>query len=239
MGCSGFYQTTSDIVVGQMSHANQVDIEVLSRLESTAERVARGDADRAHLRRPAAQYLSRALIPSTVMTARSLGRISFGREHEHKPGIVVFLPGDKVDLDKLRRLNRSDMVSPPATDTYRDLETGSFREIKRIARAITEIISDEIEGAKHIELGDEGRICNHMLPTVIYALEHLTHVYVRWRGPGSEGRVQIDENLEGVRGFAAWIPPLCLPPHAKPEDIARVCGAEKQGRSIALEGLEI
>lgn len=226
-------------MVGQMSHANQVDKEVLHRLESAAERVARGDAHPAHLRQPTAQYLSRAHIPSAIMTARSLGRVSFGREHEHKPGIVVFVPEDCVELDELQRLNRVDTLTPKSIGVYETLGAADFGKIERVAEAIAETVPGEIAVAEDMELSNGERICNHILPGIILALEHLTHANLRWRGPGSAGRVQIDEELEGVRGFAAWIPPSCLPPDAKLEDIAHACGAEKQGRALALDGLEV
>jgi hypothetical protein len=174
------------------------------------------------------------------MTARSLGRVSFGREHAHKPGIVVFVPEDWVDLDELQRLNQVDTLTPPAIEVYRNLATADFRQIGRVAEVISEAVSDEIAVAEEMELSNGERICNHLLPGIILALEHLTHANLRWRGPGSEGRIQIDEDLEGVRGFAAWIPPSCLPPDVKLEDIAHACGAaEKQGRSLALEGMEV
>lgn len=222
-------------MVEEMSHANQVDKEVLHRLESAAERVARGDAHPAHLRRPTAQYLSRAHIPSAVMTARSLGRVSFGRANEHKQGVVVFLSGDRVDLDELQRLNKVDTLTPKSMEVYRNLADTEFKEIEFAAEAITEAVSDEILLAEDLEMDNDRRICNHLLPAIIIVLEHLTHANLRWRGPGSEGRVQIDETLEGVRGFAAWIPPSCLPSDATLEDIAHACGAEKQGRSLALD----
>lgn len=239
-GCSGLYETIRDIVVGQMSHAVQKDKEVLNRLESTAERVARGDAHRAHLRRPVAKYLARALIPSDVGTAKSLGRVSLGRQHEHKPGIVIFIPEGQVNLDELERLSRAYIFSPPDGEMYTNIETGEYRSGKRVATMLVSLASEEPDVATDVGMGDDGRICNHVLPIVICACELLSHVYVRWRGPGSEGRIQIDETLEGVRGFVAWIPPSCLPDYAQPEDVARFCGADRRGgQSIPLDELDI
>jgi len=124
-------------------------------------------------------------------------------------------------------------------EVYRNLADTEFKEIEFAAEAITEAVSDEILLAEDLEMDNDRRICNHLLPAIIIVLEHLTHANLRWRGPGSEGRVQIDETLEGVRGFAAWIPPSCLPSDATLEDIAHACGAEKQGRSLALDGLDV
>ncbi|WP_424000714.1 hypothetical protein ACOZ4I_14410 [Haloarcula salina] len=151
----------------------------------------------------------------------------------------MFVPEDRVELDELQRLNRVDTLTPKAIGVYETLGAADFGKVEHVAEAIAENVPGEIAVAEDMELSNGERICNHILPGIILALEHLNHANLRWRGPGSEGRVQIDETLEGVRGFAAWIPPSCLPSDATLEDIAHACGAEKQARSLALDGLDV
>lgn len=223
-----------------MSQQEQLDKQVIRGLHDAAERVAMGNSPPNHLLDPAARYLARAPVPTIVQTVKSLGRISFGRAHEHEPGIVLFiLEEDIADLDGLTQIGRLEVLQPPTENDYASVADDQWSKPDAVAAFLSKNLSDEATAAKHANKDYEGVICNHVLPAVVGVLATIDESYIRWRGPGAEGRVQISEDLEGERGLAVWIHPYCLGQNIQPSDIVELCGAEKRGQSPIMEEIDL
>ncbi|MDF9745032.1 hypothetical protein [Natrinema salsiterrestre] len=222
-----------------MSNQEQLDKQALTELRDIAKKVAMGNAPPSDFLSPAFHYLARAPIPSGHLAVRSLGRISFGRDNAHRPGIILFVPEqDLNNSDRLREVNRQAALGVPTQKDYRSMTDGSWDSPDAAATFISNNVSLELDAAEQADVEYEGTIYNQLLPAVICALESIDDAYVRWRGPGSEGRVQIDEALEGQSGFAVWVHPDCLGPDLQPEDIARFCDAD-EGQPSIMEGIDL
>lgn len=223
-----------------MTDLGQRDDRALMKLESSAKRISTGELPPNQLLDAAALYVARAPVPSKLAVLKSLGRVSYGRTQAHKPGISLFVPEDSVaNLEGLRKENRAAAARPVGYKLdYSPIPSGKWSSLEPILKHLLENIDNESKVAQQTEDID-GKICNFLLPAIICVFEVIDEAYVRWRGPGSEGRIQFDESLEETRGFSAWVHPSCLHPDAQPTEVARLCDADKRGQSHTIGEIDL
>lgn len=223
-----------------MTDPEQRDDRALQKLANSAYRVSMGNLRPSQFLDAAALYVARAPVPSRLAVLRSLGRVSYGRTHAHKPGISLFVPEDSIaNFEELRKENRAAAARSTGYDLdYRDIPSEKWSSVEPILGHLLENIDNEPKIAQQTDHVD-GKICNLLLPAIVCAFEVIDDAYIRWRGPGSEGRIQFDESLEGTRGFSAWIHPSCLHPDAQPTELARLCDADKRGQSHTIGEIDL
>jgi hypothetical protein len=223
-----------------MTDLGQRDDRALMKLEDSAKRVSMGDLPPNQFLDPAALYVARAPVPSRLTVLKSLGRASYGRKNAHKPGISLFVPENSIDnFEELKKENRAVAAKPTGYELdYRPIPSGEWSNLEPILDHLLEHIGKESKIAQETEDID-GKLSNFLLPAIICVFEIIDETCVRWRGPGSEGRVQFDESLEETRGLSAWVPPSCLHSGAQPTEVARLCDADERGQSHTIGEIDL